>query len=131
MSERNSQVHPVIRGIINRVSAQVMEEPLFADSQVIHTAIMDVIGSGDPTFSNGHVPTPWPLWHEFPDVANEARERFCDAVKDRIRVLQAPPFNLGIKLENYCGYHIRQRLGLPESQRVICADGGKQDCGDG
>lgn len=123
--ERNSQVHPVIRNIINQVSEGVAE-PLFADGDLIRAAIFDVIDAGDRAENNDT----WPLWHPFSDVETDARMRFCDAVKDRIRVLQSPPFNIGIKLENYCSYHIRQRLGLPDPKGVICADGGKQSCGD-
>lgn len=89
-------------------------EPLFADAHVIHTAVMDTIDKGDLGLFH--------LWHPFPDVANDARERFVDAIQKRIRELQAPPFSLGVRLEYFCDTHKRLRLPAPVQPVGECPD---------
>lgn len=91
---------------------------LLADAGVIRTAMLDVIDGCDPEAKG----MPWALWHPFEGVGTDARTRFCDAVIERIQVLQSPTFNLGIKLENYCSIHRSMRLPLPTTSKCVdCA----------
>lgn len=89
---------------------------LIADASVIRAAIADVIDAGDPDLKV----TDWALWHPFETVATDARMRFIDAVERRIRELQSPMFNLGVKLQNLCNRHAKALL--PEPTVSLCAD---------
>ena len=103
-----SQVHPVFQDILDSISPN-SKPSLFADESVIRTALMEVFEEKE-----------FATHHPFADVANTARMDFADEVVKQIRRLQAPPFRLGVKLQNYCPTHIRQRLPAPEAH--VCAD---------
>jgi hypothetical protein len=92
-----------------------------ADAGVIAAAILEVLDAGR------HCGETCDLKHErhfYPndegEEETENRTKFVDEVMYRIRVLQSPTFNLGIKLENYCNRHKGARL--PEPTVQFCPD---------
>ena len=93
---------------------------LMADASVIRAAIADVQDSGWECSRDCGVTHSWFFRDDEDDDQTEHRQRFTDAVIRRIVELQKPPFNLGMKLENYCPRHMRGRLPRPTDH--VCAD---------
>lgn len=91
-------------------------EPLFADASVIRAALMDVIDVTEWKFYEGRDNGRYVR----EEVATAERGAFADAVEKRIRELQSSPFNLGLKLENFCDRH--KRLRLPQPTSSSCSD---------
>lgn len=111
----SDNVHEVFKPLLDSIRARRV---LIADGSVVRAALMDVIDTDDP---EGGVLTGWMgLWHPFESVADETRGRFADAVIKRIKELQSPMFNLGVKLENLCERHKAARLPAPTAD--FCSD---------
>jgi len=95
-----------------------MSDNLFIDVATLRAVILDVLDSGD--ISADMWEGDFDTWEVTEDEATENRGLFVDAVIKRVQTLCAPPFNLGVKLENYCPRHIKMRLPVPSA--ISCAD---------
>lgn len=91
-----------------------MGTKLFADAGVIRTAILEVADAGWQCSARAcGIKHLWIFEDDESDDQTEHRERFADAVLERIRKLQSPVFALGIRLENMCASHMRECLPPP------------------
>lgn len=84
-----------------------------ADINVIRAAIFDVADAGHICSAACGIKHPWYFDQNESDEQTEHRAKFVDAVEARIRDLQGPMFNLGVKLQNLCERHKIARLPFP------------------
>jgi hypothetical protein len=89
--------HQCHRELKRQLLADIDNDGRYASLSAIRDAIFDVIDGGDPNMA-GRI---WffyeringmEVWDE--DFANQQREGFVDAVCQRVKELQAPPFEL-------------------------------------
>jgi len=98
-----------------------MSDNLFIDVATLRAALFDVLDSESPMWRADIDSRSWRFNHK-DESPQETRQRglFVDAVVKRAQTLRSAPFNLGIKLENYCPRHIKLRL--PDPTATYCTD---------
>lgn len=80
-----------------RILTAIERDQRLASLTTVRAAVADVLYAGY-RFKNHAKPCPWLFFHGESDKQAELRERFMDAVVQRITALQAPPHEMDAEL---------------------------------